>query len=172
MIILIGFMASGKTTVGQALAKILKTDFLDADTFFQEQSGLSPPFYIRRFGIRAFRKLEAHFLQQILKNPPGVLASGGGVILKPLNRTLIRSAGFVVWLHCPLPLILVRLNKRGLHPMFPRPFSLAQLKKLYAIRKPYYKKCHLQISNATTSPKAVAIQIAAQYKGHGCIPIY
>ena len=162
--ILTGFMGCGKSTVGRALAKELRSDFLDADIFFAEQAGITPAFYIKRFGLEAFRKLEAHYLKIILKNRPGVLATGGGVVLKPFSRHLILQNGFVVWLEVPLPLILIRLNQRALPPMLKRPILLAHLQELYAVREPCYQKCHGKILNAYASPKEVAIQILEKYK--------
>lgn len=163
-IILTGFMGVGKSSVGQLLASGLGRSFVDADIFFAEQTGLAPTFYIRRFGIKSFRKQEKHFLRLILASPPGVLSTGGGVVLESCNRHLLLSRGVVVWLYAPLPLILVRLNKKILRPMIPRPFSLTRLKALYEVREPFYRKCHFKILNAFATPKEVAIQVADRYK--------
>lgn len=168
-LVLTGFMGSGKSTLGRIISLELKGKFIDADTFFAKHSGLAPPFYIRRFGIRSFRRLEKHFLRHIFAKNPQVISTGGGVVLDKMNRRLLLHSGFVVWIHTPLPLTLARLNKRVLRPMIPRPISLDPLKKLYLARKPFYKQCHLKVFNVFKPPKEVAIQIIHRYKENSAI---
>ncbi len=163
-IFLTGFMGSGKSTVGRALAAELNLSFLDADDFFAAESGLQPTFYIKRFGIDAFRKAEKRFLKKILTKAPGVLATGGGAVIDPLNRSLLLQKGFVVWIYSPLFCVLARLNHRPLPPMLSKPITPEHLHKLFDFRKPFYQRCHLKVTNAFKNPKEVAKEIAAIYR--------
>ncbi|MDP2599209.1 MAG: shikimate kinase [Deltaproteobacteria bacterium] len=162
-IFLTGFMGSGKSTVGRALAAQLGRSFLDADAFFAQETGLEPTFYIKRFGIDPFRKSEKIFLRKILANPPGILSTGGGAVIDPLNRSLLMQKGFVVWIYSPLPQVLARLNHRPLPPMLTKPITLENLQKLFDFRKPFYQKCHLKVTNHFKNPQEVAKEIVEVY---------
>lgn len=164
-IVLTGFMASGKTTIGKILSPLVDMPFVDCDCVFETEMGLPPSTYIVRFGEEAFRKHESRLLRDILtRHPAMVLATGGGAILKSSNRSLLLQSGFVVYLEVGLPILLLRLQESFDRPLIAIPPAYSQTKSLLEVRLPFYQQCHFKISNAYLPPKDVAIAIAQNYK--------
>lgn len=163
-LILTGFMAAGKTTIGRLLSPMVDLGFVDADDYFEKQMGIPPGAYIRRFGEETFRKHESRFLREILQQPSRVLATGGGVVLKPINRSLLLQNSFVVWLEVPLPILLLRIQETFDRPLIAEPPTFSQTKQLLEAREPFYSQSHFKISNTYQSPNSVANEIARQYK--------
>ncbi len=93
-LILIGFKSAGKTTLGQKVAAKLHCSFVDTDDFFQP----SPREVVRQIGEASFRALEQEFLQTLSSVTRYVIATGGGIVLDPGNRHLLRELGIVVHL--------------------------------------------------------------------------
>lgn len=90
-ICLIGFMGSGKTTLGQALAKKLHYSWIDLDSYIEESCGKTISSLFEIGGEASFRRLETLYLKQALTQPIGVLSTGGGVIVTEENRDLLRN---------------------------------------------------------------------------------
>ncbi|MFO7659971.1 MAG: shikimate kinase [Candidatus Cloacimonadaceae bacterium] len=126
LIFLTGFMCSGKTTDGRAVADELKISFLDLDAELEKRSGRSVWSFIEDNGIEEFRHLESEillqsreFLQRQLvenhlntKRPEAIIATGGGSVLMKENRDfLMQPDHFVIWLDLPFPLLLERIRK-------------------------------------------------------------
>jgi shikimate kinase len=96
---LIGFRGSGKTTVGRLLAREADRMFLDADREIEARAGRSIRTMFAEWGEPVFRDWEERTLAEITAAyPTAVVATGGGVVLREVNRRTIRSFGFVVWL--------------------------------------------------------------------------
>lgn len=166
-LILTGLMGSGKTTVGKILAQELSLPFVDLDEKITEQTGLIPKFYLPRFGEAAFRRIETICLKRVLAEPVCVLATGGGVVLNPINRRQMLVRGLVIWLDPPLALIRQRLKITKDRPLLTS--SPDPIKTLYQQRLPCYRFCHERILE-TGPPKAIAISILRRYKLSECTP--
>lgn len=107
---LIGYRGTGKSTVAARLADLLGLPWLDADAVLEERVGRPIAELVAARGESAFRDLEAEVLGDLLPVFTGVLATGGGVVLRPANRRLLREAGRpVVWLTAPTAVIRRRL---------------------------------------------------------------
>ncbi len=126
MVCLAGFMGSGKTTVGQLLARQLAWRFDDLDARIEESSALTIPEIFERLGEPAFRQMESRQLDATLgraaeSREPLVLALGGGTYAQPGIPDRLRAAGAVViWLDCPVELLLSRCAIVSNRPLFPR----------------------------------------------------
>ena len=165
-IILTGFMGAGKSTVGSILAEKLQFPLIDLDEIIEAKTGLSPQFYIPRFGEAAFRRLEKICLRQVLQAGPCVLATGGGVVLDAKNRQAMLAHGWVVWLDPPFALIQQRLALTTHHPLLSG--DRDQMKLLYQQRIPFYRSCHWRIRDSAL-PQTIAISILRRYKKEKCI---
>ncbi|MBI5299308.1 MAG: shikimate kinase [Deltaproteobacteria bacterium] len=163
-LILTGFMGVGKSTVGPLVASQLKLPFVDSDQHFEKEFGLHSSSYIRRFGIRAFRKWEKQFLRKILNKQTLVLATGGGMVLQKINVNRMNNEGYVVWIDVPLPLLLARIKNTDSRPLLPTPLTLKHLREIFQERKDFYKKCHLKVSSTFEKPEKIANQICQHYK--------
>lgn len=111
-VILIGFMCSGKSTVGRALAPLLGLPFADIDRVVEQRVGPITPFFQRQ-GEEAFRREERAVLEELLAGPPMVIATGGGTPGEGDNMALMKAAGTVVRLQVPMPALMARIERSG-----------------------------------------------------------
>ena len=116
-IILIGFMGSGKTSIGKRLAKRLKRDYCDTDQLIVEQAGRSIGKIMELQGEKNFRDLESAALESLLGKTNNVLATGGGIILQPKNQELLRQLGTVIWLHASSDILFERARRNTGRPL-------------------------------------------------------
>lgn len=162
-LILTGMPASGKTTVGKIAAVEIGLPFIDADHVFEKEMGLPPGTYIRRFGEERFRFHESRLLRSLVNENPAVIATGGGVVLKPMNRSLLQQSGFVVWVDVPAPMLLLRLQENFDRPLIEEPPTYSEVERILEERKPFYQKCHYRVENAYVPPKRVALEVVQHY---------
>ena len=97
-VVLVGMPGSGKTTVGTALAALLRRTFLDADVEIEARLGCTIPEYFARAGEAAFRAVETEVLAELGKRSGCVIATGGGCVTRPENEPLLRQNAAVIWL--------------------------------------------------------------------------
>ena len=116
-IFLIGFMGSGKTTLGKKLARVLGYDFVDLDKVIEEESGVSVPDYFSRHGEDAFRQLERDCLRTRLPAGPVVVATGGGAPCYFDNMDWMNEHGVTVYLMLPPGVLASRLNGSRNRPL-------------------------------------------------------
>lgn len=161
-IILIGFMCSGKTTVGRLLAQRLGVPFVDLDREAEREVGPLLQF-IQREGESAFRELETSVLHAFLDGDGTVIATGGGTPCEGDNLQRMKAAGTVVWLDVPLDLLMLRIERAGGDR--PLLFGLKdaalrqRVNELLSARTPVYAQAHLTIA-AGASPTDVAQRIS------------
>lgn len=111
-IVILGFMASGKTTVGQELARQLDCTFVDLDSLITARDGRSPAEIIKADGEGSFREIETSALCDVLQNQQAeVIALGGGTWTVPANRTLLSGHNYMsIWLDAPFELCWQRIS--------------------------------------------------------------
>jgi shikimate kinase len=98
-VVLVGMMGAGKSTVGAELARRLALPFVDVDSEIERRQGRSIAHIFRDDGEPAFRMIERTVLADVLGRPePSVVAAGGGAVIDPANRALMRDRGVVIWL--------------------------------------------------------------------------
>lgn len=115
-IILTGFMGTGKTTIGRALAMRLGWRFLDTDLEIERRAEMSIPEIFTRHGEEHFRNLERQLCRELISQQGTVIATGGGMALDPENRKLLSLSGVVVCLRCSTEEILARVGNNGGRP--------------------------------------------------------
>jgi len=168
---LIGYRGTGKTTVARLVAERLGIPWWDADVELEALVGRTLATLIAERGEPAFRDEEAALLARLIDRGPGVLATGGGVVLRADNRERIRrSGGLVVWLTASPAVIRARLaadpttasRRPALHGADP----LAEVESALAARLPLYRDCRaVEIDSGTLAPSAVAERILAVLPG-------
>jgi shikimate kinase len=142
-------MGCGKTTVGNLLARQLGWRFEDLDARIEEHSGLSIPAIFEQMGEPTFRGIEARQLDAILgqaaeSREPFVLALGGGTYAQPGTPERLRAAGAVViWLDCPVELLLSRCATMTNRPLFRDEPSF---RNLLAARLPFYAHADYRVA--------------------------
>lgn len=110
-IILIGFMGSGKTTVGKKLARKMKLDFVDTDNMVEAYTGEKISDIFARQGEAAFRRLETEMLRRLLEREQRcVISVGGGLPVQPENQPILKELGTVVYLKASVDTLVGRLR--------------------------------------------------------------
>jgi len=142
-IILIGFRATGKTTIGKLLAKTLNKRFIDTDNLIERKVGKTISEIVAREGWPGFRKREKAVIRELAKEKNLVLALGGGAVLDKENVEYLKKNGFFVWLKANSKTILQRL-KQDKKTTFQRPSLTgkpleAEIKEVLKERIPVYQ---------------------------------
>jgi shikimate kinase len=154
---LLGFMGSGKSTVGSLVAARTGALYRDLDAMIEERCGMSIAELFDREGEPAFRDLEARVLPEAL-TPGSVVALGGGTPLRDANWALIRERAVTVWLEAPLPLLMARAAGRaGDRPLL-RDRCEADLRALLDSRVARYGEADHRL-DGTGTPEAVAEEV-------------
>jgi shikimate kinase len=139
-IYLIGPMGTGKTAVGKALARQIGVPFLDSDAEIERQAGVDIPYIFEQEGECGFRRRESETLAALCQQEPLVMATGGGAILAPENRQLLKSTGTVVFLRTSLAQQLQRVGSGRNRPMLHGVDVGQRLEELGRIRDPLYRE--------------------------------
>ncbi len=147
---LVGFMASGKTTVGRALADRIGWPFADMDAEIEAREGKSIAQIFQERGEPGFREIESYVLRAHIRSieagQPCVLALGGGAFVQAGNRELLQNNGISVWIDCPLELIQRRLNGDTSRPLASHANGLG---RLYEDRRPVYSHADYRVEADT-----------------------
>ena len=141
LIVLIGLMGSGKTSVGRALAKKLNYKFVDSDELVEKTVKLSVREIFAQMGEVEFRRLESVALAEACKlTQPTVLAVAGGAILRQENRTLLKDhAKCVVWLDAPTSTLVGRTGRAKHRPLLDAD-PIGQLNQMRVDRESLYQQ--------------------------------
>ncbi len=156
-IALVGLMGAGKSTVGRRLADVLGRTFCDSDDEIEQAAGLSIADIFTLHGEKEFRRGEKRVLERLLRNPPHVLATGGGAYLDPDTRKLMRTYAVTVWLNADLETLWERVNRRNHRPLLQAPDARGVLTRLLKERSPIYSKADLVV-NSVDGPHGVTVQ--------------
>ncbi|HLB34203.1 MAG: hypothetical protein A3F67_10070 [Verrucomicrobia bacterium RIFCSPHIGHO2_12_FULL_41_10] len=162
-IILIGFMGSGKSSIGKRLAKELKYDYLDSDELVTQKSNMSVTEIFETQGENAFRELESEALENLLGKEKVVLATGGGAILRSKNQETLRSLGTIVWLHASTDVLFERARRNPYRPLLEVEHPRHTFNQLLASRLPFYEAasdCQVDTTHLFYHQTIGAIRIA------------
>jgi shikimate kinase len=161
IIILAGFMGSGKTTVGKLLAKNLRARFYDLDTIIEKKNKLSIAKIFEKYGEKYFREQETIAIKEILAKieNKSVIALGGGSLETKKNYYVLKKRGTIFYLRTPFCDIIDRLKKEPTkRPLFMK-LKREQLKELLRERKKTYKLAHIIVCTNNKTPIDIASKI-------------
>lgn len=141
-IILTGFMGTGKTAVGQALAAKLGFDFLDTDLMVEKETGKTITEIFEKEGEPSFRAYEKKMIRKALKKERVVIATGGGAVTDPENLTLLKEKGALIALSASPERILERVQSLKTRPLLKdkEPMEMETIKNLLSRRSVYYRQ--------------------------------
>ena len=138
-IILIGFMGSGKSTIGKKLARALEYRFLDTDELIEERAGKTITQIFAEDGEATFRRTETELLEELIQNETHcIIATGGGMPLRPENAACLKKLGMVVLLNATPETILERLKEDTQRPLLQGDNKAEKVNALYNERFPKY----------------------------------
>jgi shikimate kinase len=150
---LIGMMGTGKTTIGEVLARRMGYYFFDTDALIERVSQRTIPDIFATEGEAGFREIESKILAEISAYTKSVIATGGGIVTKQLNWSYLHH-GCIVWLDAPLELIRKRIAKDENRPL------RANLEELIERRKPLYGQADIRIAiEAEQTPETIVDRI-------------
>lgn len=165
-IVLIGYRATGKTTVGRRIARSLQRKFVDLDQVLEQEAGETIAALVAREGWPEFRRREKSLVARYAARPDLVLAPGGGVVLDPENVARLKQNGLMVWLTAPPQVIQARLSQDQVtaaqRPALTSGQTIAEVEEVLKAREPLYRAAaDLVISTAETSIEQVTDRIIA-----------
>lgn len=138
---LIGPMGAGKTTIGKRLARVRGLRFIDADHELEHRLGVDIPLIFEKEGEAGFRQREHDLLADITQTPNIVLATGGGAVVWPANRTLLARNGTVIYLHASVRQQVARTGQSQHRPLLNTGEApSAILSRLFEQRDPLYRQ--------------------------------
>lgn len=156
-IILVGFMGTGKTTIGRALADQLKCDFVDMDIELEARAGKPIPRIFAEDGERVFRRMERDLAVELSRRSNLVIAAGGGIVLDPDNIRDFSATGHVICLKVAPAEILRRVSGFSHRPLLEQGDKAGRIRKLLVARQPFYDAIPAQVD---TTGKTVAEVVA------------
>lgn len=158
-LVLIGFMGTGKTTIGQILAEKLDRSFVDIDKKIESENGMTIAEMFRLYGESYFRDRERCMIATVSSYKNSVIATGGGAILLPENITNLKLNGIVIALMASPEVIITRLGRDGTRPLLNLPNRQQEIAKLLSERAQRYEEADISIDTNENSPQAVAEEI-------------
>jgi len=167
ILILIGYRATGKTTLARLLAERLGWDWVDADVEIERRAGKPIARIFAEDGEPAFRDVEAQVIADLCRRPRLVLAAGGGAPMRPESRRAMRASGKVVWLKALPQTIHARMSgdatTAARRPNLTASGGLDEIVQLLGRREPIYREtAHLEVDTEGKEPPRVAAEILAR----------
>jgi shikimate kinase / 3-dehydroquinate synthase len=167
-IFLTGLSGSGKSTIGEEVARLLGWDFIDTDELITKRTGLPVGQALLEYGEQRFRELESEILVSASGPERVVIASGGGAVIAEANRTFMREQGLVVYLNVTIETAWQRIQEHlrehgtaALRPLVAGAHGQQRLQDLYAVRKQWYEQAEEHIDTNENSPTIIARQVVA-----------
>lgn len=163
-VFLVGPMGVGKSTIGRQLAKLLKMDFIDCDHEIERRTGVTIAVIFEIEGEAGFREREAMALAELTEGRQGlILATGGGAVLRPANREILRQRGVVVYLHADIEILMRRTQRDRRRPLLQTADPRTRMRELLEQRDPLYREvADLVVETDQRSPVKLAREVAAK----------
>jgi shikimate kinase len=158
---LIGPMGSGKTAVGRRLAALLGQEFFDSDAEIEKRTGVDVRYIFEKEGELKFREREREVIADLTALPDVVVATGGGVVLDPVNRERLTTTGTVIYLETSIDTLVRRTKAAKTRPLLMGDDPRAVLERLMVVRRPWYEGiADLRVETTGRQVRAVAADIA------------
>lgn len=157
-LVLVGFMGSGKTTVGALVAGLLGWPFHDMDAMLEARTGLSVREAFETRGEGWFREQETELARELSSLTEAVIAAGGGAFTVPETRAALQQGAVTIWLRCDLDTLLGRISFAGSRPLAR---DRATIQRLFTQRDPLYRLADRHVDASQGPPESVARAVAA-----------
>lgn len=166
LVVLVGMMGAGKSTVGRRLAARLRLAFVDADSEIEAAAGMPIPEIFEAHGEGHFRDGEAKVIARLLKEGPAVLATGGGAFLREETRRRIRDNAVSIWLKADADIIMRRVRRRADRPLLKTADPEATVTRLIGERDPVYRFAALTIASRDVPHDRIVDECVAALHAH------
>jgi len=161
---LIGFMGTGKTSVGRLVAELLDFEYLDTDEMIQAATGKTVTEIFKNDGEKNFRALEEKVVAELASRRKAVIATGGGLPTNPKNLASLKSCALIVCLWASPEKIWERVKNQSHRPLLHDTNPQAKIRELLAARAPFYKQADVLLNTELRSVREVAQQIVHQFR--------
>jgi len=164
-IALIGFMGTGKTAAGKALAERLGKEFIELDALLELKAGKTIPEIFQQDGEIAFRELEIGVIKEVSQRKNAVIACGGGVVLNKINIDRLKEESLIVYLTASPRVILKRTSGDENRPLLKTTERALRIRELLKFRKPFYERAaDITINTSKLDITSVVEQIINKLK--------
>jgi shikimate kinase len=161
---LVGFMGTGKTSIGRLVAEHLHFHFLDTDEIIQTRTGRTIADIFSKDGEPAFRALEKKLVGELGQHTSAVIATGGGLPTSAENLAQLKTYALVVCLWASPEKIWERVRNQSHRPLLHDPDPQKKIRELLAERAPFYRQADVLVNTDLRSAREVAQQVALQFK--------
>ena len=166
-IFLVGMMGAGKTTLGKALARRMRLEFIDTDKMLVDRTGVPVAMIFEIEGEEGFRQRESAIIAELSEGSDRVIATGGGAILSEANRQVMRRRGTVVYLRAHLEHLWERTRHDASRPLLATPDPRATLAKLLEDRDPLYREtAHIVVDSGSQSATSLLARVSEALREH------
>jgi shikimate kinase len=163
-IALIGFMGTGKTSVGRLVAEQLHFHYLDTDEMIQAATGKTIAEIFSVLGEPAFRALEEKTVAELTEKKQTVISAGGGLPVNPKNLASLKTHALVVCLWASPAKIWERVRNQTHRPLLHDPDPQKKIHELITAREPSYKQADILLNTESRSLREVAQQVVHQFR--------
>jgi shikimate kinase len=170
---LVGFMGTGKSSVGQLVAAQLHFRFVDTDELIEGRAGRSIPGIFASEGEERFREYERAVVEELNTRHRTVVATGGGLVTNPENLASLKMHALVICLWASPETIWERVRHQTHRPLLQNPEPLKKIRELLARREPFYRQADVLVNTEMRSIKEVVHQVMHQFRlarGHSPHP--
>lgn len=161
---LIGFMGTGKSSVGQLVAGHLHFTYLDTDHVIETRAGKSINDIFAQDGEPAFRQWEQRIVEELALRKRTVISTGGGLPVNPANLVSLKTHALVVCLWASPEAIWERVRDQTHRPLLKSPDPLATIRELLAIREPFYRQADVLVNTELRSVREVMQHVILQFQ--------
>lgn len=165
-LVLIGFMGTGKSTVGRLVARALHFDFVDTDQLIERRAGQAIPQIFAERGEAAFRDCEQQVVAELAGRSRTVIATGGGLGANPDHLTSLKRHALVVCLCAPAEVIWERVRHAPHRPLLQVPEPLERIRELLGQRTPVYRQADVLLFSGRRPSRQVADLVMRHFKPH------
>lgn len=161
---LIGFMGTGKSSVGRLVADLLHYTFLDTDDVIIARAGKSIADIFAQDGEAAFRERESQLVEELTRRTRTVISTGGGLPVNPANLVSLKTHALVICLWAAPEKIWERVRNQSHRPLLQEGDPIHKIKELLAAREPCYRQADVLVNTEMRSMREVAHQVIHQYR--------
>jgi shikimate kinase len=161
---LIGFMGTGKSSVGRHVATALHFTFLDTDDVIEARAGATIAEIFKHQGEPAFRAMESRIVEELRRRDKTVISAGGGLPVNEQNMASLKAHALTICLWASPEKILHRVKDQTHRPLLNEPDPLGKIRQLLAEREKFYKQADVLITTDFRSIREVAQQVLNQFR--------
>jgi shikimate kinase len=160
---LIGFMGTGKSSVGRLAADLLRFTYFDTDQVIEARAHKSVRDIFAQDGESAFRQWERRIVEELTRRTKTVISTGGGLPANEENLVSLKTHALVVCLWASPEIIYERVKEHSHRPLLNEPEPLEKIRKLLAVREPYYRQADVLVNTGQRNVREVTTQVIHQF---------